>query len=163
MLGGKTDRAGRVTVSAYLNVPDAPDVFVVGDTASVMQDGHPVPGVAQAAIQQGRCLGRCLSGKNSRRVDRGDHGHLATNQLCSQSRQLVIVSVGPSIFDRRIPAFVITGNTEAATEWPTVETLSDKARLNLEKFVWSSREKQRRKKAKIAMLCERAYDPMKGR
>src|SRR6516164_4986161 len=62
------------------------------------------------------CLGRCFSGKNRRRVDRGDHGYLATNQLGSQGRQLVIVSVGPPIFDRHIPAFVITGSTEAATE-----------------------------------------------
>src|SRR5215813_6039557 len=62
------------------------------------------------------CLGRCFSGKNRRRVDRGDHGHLSTNQLGSQGRQLVIVSVGPPIFDRHIPALVITGSTEAATE-----------------------------------------------
>src|SRR6516165_611301 len=62
------------------------------------------------------CLGRCFSGKNRWRVDRGDHGHLATNQFGSQGRQLVIVSVGPPIFDRHIPAFVITGSTEAATE-----------------------------------------------
>jgi NADH:ubiquinone reductase (H+-translocating) len=61
MLGGKTDRAGRVSVDPCLNVPDAPDIFVVGDTASLMQDGHPVPGVAQAAIQQGRYVGRLIS------------------------------------------------------------------------------------------------------
>jgi NADH:ubiquinone reductase (H+-translocating) len=54
MLGAKTDRAGRASVGPFLEVPDAPGVFVVGDTASVMQDGRPVPGVAQAAIQQGR-------------------------------------------------------------------------------------------------------------
>ena len=62
------------------------------------------------------CLACCFRGKNCRRVDRGDHGHLATNQLGSQGGQLVIVSLGPSIFDRHIPAFVITGSTEAATE-----------------------------------------------
>jgi NADH:ubiquinone reductase (H+-translocating) len=61
MLGGKTDRAGRVSVDPCLNVPDAPDIFVVGDTTSLMQDGHPVPGVAQAAIQQGRYVGRLIS------------------------------------------------------------------------------------------------------
>ncbi|MDB5364419.1 MAG: dehydrogenase, FAD-containing subunit [Rhodospirillales bacterium] len=56
----KTDRAGRVTVGPCLEAPDATDVFVVGDTASVMQDGRPVPGVAQAAIQQGRYVGRLI-------------------------------------------------------------------------------------------------------
>src|SRR6516164_4660704 len=50
MLGSKTDRAGRALVDPFLKVVDAPGVFVVGDAASVMQNGHPVPGVAQAAI-----------------------------------------------------------------------------------------------------------------
>src|SRR6516164_7489257 len=53
MLGTKTDRAGRALVDPFLKVVDAPGVFVAGDAASVMQNGHPVPGVAQAAIQEG--------------------------------------------------------------------------------------------------------------
>src|SRR5262249_44051626 len=43
MLGTKTDRAGRALVDPFLKVVDAPGVFVVGDAASVMQDGRPVP------------------------------------------------------------------------------------------------------------------------
>jgi len=61
MLGGKTDRAGRALVEDFLNVPDAPGVFVVGDAASVVQNQHPVPGVAQAAIQEGRYVGRLIA------------------------------------------------------------------------------------------------------
>src|SRR5215469_15893473 len=61
MLGGKTDRAGRALVDPFLKVVDAPGVFVVGDAASVMQDGHPVPGLAQAAIQEGRFVGRLIA------------------------------------------------------------------------------------------------------
>jgi NADH dehydrogenase len=38
-----------------------PGVFVVGDAASVVFDGRPVPGVAQAAIQQGRYIGRLIA------------------------------------------------------------------------------------------------------
>ena len=53
MLGTKTDRAGRALVDPFLKIVDAPGVFVVGDAASVMQNEHPVPGVAQAAIQEG--------------------------------------------------------------------------------------------------------------
>jgi NADH:ubiquinone reductase (H+-translocating) len=60
-LGGKTDRAGRVSVDPCLNVPNVPNVFVVGDAASITQKGRPVPGVAQAAIQQGRYVGRLIS------------------------------------------------------------------------------------------------------
>ena len=61
MLGAKTDRAGRVSVGPFMNVPDLPSVFVIGDAASVTQGGRPVPGVAQAAIQQGRYVGQLIS------------------------------------------------------------------------------------------------------
>jgi NADH dehydrogenase len=60
-LGFKTDRAGRVLVEPCLNVPNLPNVFVAGDAASITQKGRPVPGVAQAAIQQGRYVGRLIS------------------------------------------------------------------------------------------------------
>jgi NADH:ubiquinone reductase (H+-translocating) len=60
-LGVKTDRAGRVLVEPCLNVPNLPNVFVAGDAASITQKGRPVPGVAQAAIQQGRYVGRLIS------------------------------------------------------------------------------------------------------
>ena len=61
MLGSKTDRAGRAFVDPFLKVVDVPGVFVVGDAASVMQNEHPVPGVAQAAIQEGRYVGRLIA------------------------------------------------------------------------------------------------------
>src|SRR5262252_687161 len=62
MLGTKTDRAGRALVDPFLKVMDAPGVFVVGDAASVMQKNeHPVPGVAQAAIQEGHYVGRLIA------------------------------------------------------------------------------------------------------
>ena len=61
MLGTKTDRAGRALVDPFLKVVDALGVFVVGDAASVMQNEHPVPGVAQAAIQEGRYVGRLIA------------------------------------------------------------------------------------------------------
>ena len=55
-----TDRAGRVRVQPDLSVPDHPEIFVVGDTASLDQDGRPLPGVAQVAMQQGRYAGRLI-------------------------------------------------------------------------------------------------------
>jgi NADH:ubiquinone reductase (H+-translocating) len=61
MLGTKIDRAGRALVDPFLKVVDTPGVFVVGDAASVMQKGHPVPGLAQAAIQEGRYVGRLIA------------------------------------------------------------------------------------------------------
>lgn len=51
-LGVPLDRAGRVIVTPELTVPGHDEVYVVGDLASVVQDGVPVPGVAPAAIQE---------------------------------------------------------------------------------------------------------------
>ncbi|MGO9995782.1 MAG: NAD(P)/FAD-dependent oxidoreductase [Steroidobacteraceae bacterium] len=61
MLGVATDRAGRACVGPFLNVADSPEIFVVGDAATLMQDGRPLPGVAQVAIQQGRYVGRWIA------------------------------------------------------------------------------------------------------
>jgi NADH:ubiquinone reductase (H+-translocating) len=59
-LNAETDRAGRVRVQPDLSIPDSPEVFVLGDTASLDQEGHALPGVAQVAIQQGRYAGRLI-------------------------------------------------------------------------------------------------------
>ena len=56
----ETDRAGRVRIQSDLTVPGHPEVFVVGDTASLDQDGKPLPGVAQVAMQQGRYAGKLI-------------------------------------------------------------------------------------------------------
>ena len=56
-LNVETDRAGRVRIQNDLTVPGHPDIYVIGDTASLEQDGKPLPGVAQVAIQQGRYAG----------------------------------------------------------------------------------------------------------
>jgi NADH dehydrogenase len=74
MLGTKTDRAGRALVDPFLKVVEAPRVFVAGDAASLMQNGHPVPGVAQAAIQEGQYVGRLIASElKGREVKRPFH------------------------------------------------------------------------------------------
>jgi len=83
-LNAPMDRAGRVQVETDLTVPGRPDVFVIGDTASVMdRDGKPVPGIAPAAKQQGRHLAatikRRLAGDKAPRPFGYSHaGSLAT-------------------------------------------------------------------------------------
>jgi NADH:ubiquinone reductase (H+-translocating) len=59
-LGVSSDRAGRVRVDEYLSVPNLSNVFVVGDTAAREQDGKPLPGVAQVAMQGGRYVGKLI-------------------------------------------------------------------------------------------------------
>ena len=56
----ETDRAGRVRIQKDLTVPDHPEIFVVGDTASFEENGKPLPGVAQVAMQQGRYAAKLI-------------------------------------------------------------------------------------------------------
>ncbi len=83
-LGAESDRAGRVAVQPDLTVAGHPEVFVIGDTAAVMDDeGRPLPGIAPVAKQQGRYVAasirRGLAGDVVRPAFRYSHpGSLAT-------------------------------------------------------------------------------------
>jgi NADH dehydrogenase len=68
-LNVETDRGGRVRVQPDLSVRDHPEIFVIGDTASLDQDGHPLPGVAQVAIQQGRYAGKLIHRRIARKSE----------------------------------------------------------------------------------------------
>lgn len=59
-LNVETDRAGRVRIQKDLTVPGHVEIFVVGDTASLDQNGRPLPGVAQVAMQQGRYAAKVI-------------------------------------------------------------------------------------------------------
>jgi NADH dehydrogenase len=52
-LGAPLDRVGRVLVEPDLSIPGHPEVFVIGDMATISSKGRPVPGVAPAAMQMG--------------------------------------------------------------------------------------------------------------
>jgi NADH dehydrogenase len=81
--GVETDRAGRVRVQPDLSVPGHPEIFVVGDLASVVQDnGQPVPGTAPAAKQMGAQAAASIRARLSDRSPANfryrDFGNLAT-------------------------------------------------------------------------------------
>jgi NADH dehydrogenase len=60
-LGAPADNAGRVQVAADLSVPGHPNIFVIGDTATIkVWNGKPAPGIAPAAKQQGLHVGRTI-------------------------------------------------------------------------------------------------------
>ena len=79
MLGAPVDRRGSVLVDDRLNPPGLPEVFVLGDLAHFEQDGHPVPGVAQPAMQMGDHVGKMVAADLNRTkrpafryLDKGD-------------------------------------------------------------------------------------------
>jgi NADH:ubiquinone reductase (H+-translocating) len=82
-LGLPLDRAGRVAVEPDLSLPGHPEAFAVGDMcAFIGADGHPLPGLAPVAIQQGRAaaanLLRRLRGETTRPFRYRDRGSMAT-------------------------------------------------------------------------------------
>jgi NADH:ubiquinone reductase (H+-translocating) len=78
------DQAGRAKVEADLTAPGHPEIFVIGDTATINAwQGKPVPGIAPAAKQQGTHVARTirarLGGDIAPRIFRYAHsGNLAT-------------------------------------------------------------------------------------
>nr|WP_319389328.1 NAD(P)/FAD-dependent oxidoreductase [uncultured Cohaesibacter sp.] len=83
-LGAQTDRAGRVPVGEDLTVAGHPDISVIGDAAQVKwSDGKFVPGIAPAAKQEGKYVGKrieaLVAGKAFAEPFRYKHlGNLAT-------------------------------------------------------------------------------------
>jgi NADH:ubiquinone reductase (H+-translocating) len=51
---------GQVMVNADCSVPGHPEIFVIGDLARFQQDGKPLPGVAQVAMQQGAYVAKLI-------------------------------------------------------------------------------------------------------
>ena len=60
-LPGPHDKAGRILVTPTLQLAGAESTYVIGDLASITQDGKPVPGVAYAAKQMGAYVARAIT------------------------------------------------------------------------------------------------------
>ena len=59
--GAETDRGGRIKVGPDLTIVNFPDIYVIGDLAlSTGQDGKPLAGVAQVAMQQGAYAAKAI-------------------------------------------------------------------------------------------------------
>ena len=93
-LGVPLDRAGRVAAEPTLRVPGHPEIFVAGDICSFLQDGKPLPGVAQVAKQQGahaaRNIARAIAGQALEPFHYVNFGNVATI-----GRGSAVVDIGP--------------------------------------------------------------------
>jgi NADH:quinone reductase (non-electrogenic) len=92
-LAAEHDRVGRVIVQPDLSLPGHPEIFVIGDTAAVHEDGRPVPGLAPAAKQMGSYVANLimarLAGQSLRPFHYRDQGELAT-----VGRRAAVVDIG---------------------------------------------------------------------
>src|SRR6266849_2217289 len=93
-LGAGTDRAGRVKVGSDVTVPGHPDIFVIGDTANFMEDGKPLPGVAQVAIQQGLYAASVIADRVAGKAHTQPFHYVDKGSMATVGRFYGIVSVG---------------------------------------------------------------------
>ncbi|PST22042.1 NAD(P)/FAD-dependent oxidoreductase [Mesorhizobium plurifarium] len=94
-VGVEADRAGRVKVGSDLTAPDHPDIFVIGDTASVTQeDGKPVPGIAPAAKQQGAYVAQVIRGRLTGSPSPGPFRYRHQGSLATIGKRAAIVDFG---------------------------------------------------------------------
>lgn len=93
-LRAETDRAGRVRTQKDLTVPGHPEIFVVGDTASLDQDGKPLPGVAQVAIQGGRYAGKVIHNRIAGKPASGPFSYFDKGSMAVVGKGFAVLQSG---------------------------------------------------------------------
>jgi NADH dehydrogenase FAD-containing subunit len=93
-LHATTDKAGRVRIQPDCSVPGHPEVFVIGDTASLDQDGKPLPGVAQVAMQQGRFVGNVITKRETGRAAPPPFRYVDKGNMAVIGRGFAILDAG---------------------------------------------------------------------
>ncbi len=95
-LPGEHDRAGRARVAPDLSLVGHPDIFVIGDAATVIAaDGRPVPGIAPAAKQMGAYVGKLLAARAAHRAAPPPFRFRYAGDLATIGRGSAVVRVGP--------------------------------------------------------------------
>jgi NADH dehydrogenase len=94
-LNAEADRAGRVKVNADLSLPGHPEIFVIGDTATVNDaKGNIVPGVAPAAKQMGHYAGSLIAARLAGRPAPKPFRYMNLGDLATVGRRAAVVKFG---------------------------------------------------------------------
>ncbi len=106
-LGAELDRSGRVIVGSDLSVPGHPEIFAIGDLVSYTPEGseHPLPGVAQTAMQMGRFVGDTIRDEirgTRTRDQRGVFSYHDKGSMAIIGKNRAVAAVG----DRKFTGFI---------------------------------------------------------
>jgi NADH dehydrogenase len=93
-LHAETDRAGRVKVEPDLSLPGHPNVFVIGDTSSLMQEGKPLPGVAPVAMQEGDYVASVIALRVAGKQAPAPFHYINKGNLATVGRSFAIADLG---------------------------------------------------------------------
>ncbi|HLL27935.1 MAG TPA: NAD(P)/FAD-dependent oxidoreductase [Xanthobacteraceae bacterium] len=88
--GAERDRAGRIKVGADLSLPGYPEIFAVGDTAAPLMA---IPGIAPAAKQMGRYVGRLIRARIEGRAAPAPFVYRHAGDLATIGRKAAVVKL----------------------------------------------------------------------
>ncbi len=93
-------KGGRIVVNQYMEVPESPGVYVLGDCAYLLQENGsaPYPPTQQVAIRQGpACAGNII--RTMRGQDQLPFRYKFKGQVVYMGRNLVVAQLGNRVFD----------------------------------------------------------------
>jgi NADH dehydrogenase len=89
-----TDRSGRIKVNRDLTVPNYPDIFILGDLAHAPDEqGNPLPGVAQVAIQGGAHAARAIRARLAGKKDLPPFHYLNKGEMAVIGRAAAVANI----------------------------------------------------------------------
>jgi NADH dehydrogenase len=90
----ETDRGGRIKVNRELTVPNYPDIYVLGDLAHTPDEqGNPLPGVAQVAIQGGAYAARTIRARLEGKEDLPPFHYLNKGEMAVIGRAAAVANI----------------------------------------------------------------------
>jgi NADH:ubiquinone reductase (H+-translocating) len=104
-LGAPLDSAGRVKVNEDLSVPGHPEIFAIGDLATLAQDGRTVPWVCPAANQEGAFVAKSII-RDTRHQPRKKFHYFNKGDLATIGRSRAIADFGRVRFTGRLAWFL---------------------------------------------------------
>jgi NADH dehydrogenase len=94
-LAAEHDRAGRVQVGPDLSVSGHPEIFTIGDTAAAIDPaGRAIPGIAPAAKQMGRYVGRLIAARIAGAPSPEPFRYRHQGDLAAVGRRAAVVKLG---------------------------------------------------------------------
>jgi NADH dehydrogenase len=89
------DPQGRVIVNPDCSVPGHPEIFVIGDLARLDQDGKPLPGVAQVAMQEGAYVAKLIHERHASDTPYPPFHYFDKGNLAVIGRASAVAQIGP--------------------------------------------------------------------
>ena len=94
-VGVPADGAGRAKVEPDLTAPGHPEIFIIGDTATIAApDGRPVPGIAPAAKQQGRYVAAKIRARLAGKSVDGPFRYKHAGSLATIGKRKAVIDFG---------------------------------------------------------------------